>query len=182
MLAVASSDRNNERAPFSQSGDFIGVAAPGVDMVSTVPKGGQCVDNGTSFSAPYAAGVAALLKAKHPDWKEHQIVAQIEQTAERTVNGKDSFVGWGVVDPVRALTDDAHPIDRPSANNGLAKATPPDPTAWPDGESPEERMERYATYGLGVGGVAVAVIAGVAVVWRDMRKRDIRGRAARVNE
>ena len=37
VLAVASSDRNNERAPFSQSGDFVGVAAPGVDMVSTVP-------------------------------------------------------------------------------------------------------------------------------------------------
>lgn len=52
VLAVAASDRNNERAAFSQSGDFIGVAAPGVDMVSTVPKGGQCVDNGTSFSAP----------------------------------------------------------------------------------------------------------------------------------
>ncbi|MFB6534854.1 hypothetical protein ACFCY8_21295 [Streptomyces noursei] len=40
------------------------------------------------ISAPYVAGVAAaLLKAKHPDWKEYQIVAQIEQTAERTVNG-----------------------------------------------------------------------------------------------
>ncbi len=171
VLAVASSDRNNERAPFSQSGDFIGVAAPGVDMVSTVPKGGQCVDNGTSFSAPYVAGVAALLKAKHPDWKEYQIVAQIEQTAERTVNGRDLFVGWGVVDPVRALTDDARPIDRPSANSGPAKATPPDLTAWPDGESPQERLVRYATYGLGAGGVAVAVIAGAAVVWRDARKR-----------
>ncbi|MCR8573600.1 type VII secretion-associated serine protease mycosin [Streptomyces sp. Je 1-4] len=177
VLAVASSDRNNERTPFSQSGDFIGVAAPGVDMVSTVPKGGQCVDNGTSFSAPYVAGVAALLKAKHPDWKEHQIVAQIEQTAERTVNGRDSFVGWGVVDPVRALTEDAHPIDRPSVDNSLAKATPPDPAAWPDGETPQERMERYATYGVGAGGVAVAVIAGAAVVWRDARKRDTHTRA-----
>ncbi|MFE7318475.1 type VII secretion-associated serine protease mycosin [Streptomyces sp. NPDC057555] len=182
VLAVASSDRNNERAPFSQSGAFIGVAAPGVDMVSTVPKGGQCVDNGTSFSAPYVAGVAALLKAKHPDWTEYQIVAQIEQTAERTVNGRDPFVGWGVVDPVRALTEDAHPIDRPTADGGLAKATPPDPLTWPDGESPQERRDRYATYGLGAGGVAVAVIAGTAVVWRDARKRGARSRTPRVNE
>ncbi|MYT27508.1 MULTISPECIES: type VII secretion-associated serine protease mycosin [unclassified Streptomyces] len=182
VLAVASSDRNNERAPFSQSGAFIGVAAPGVDMVSTVPKGGQCVDNGTSFSAPYVAGVAALLKAKHPDWKEYQIVAQIEQTAERTVNGQDPFVGWGVVDPVRALTDDTHPIDHPTATNGLTKATPPDPTTWPAGESPQERMERYATYGLGAGGVAVAVITGAAVVWRDARKRGARPKVRRVNK
>ncbi len=28
VLAVAASDRNNERASFSQSGDFVGVAAP----------------------------------------------------------------------------------------------------------------------------------------------------------
>lgn len=56
VLAVASSDRNNERAAFSQPGDFIGVAAPGVDMVSTVPGFGQCIDNGTSFSAPTSPG------------------------------------------------------------------------------------------------------------------------------
>ena len=68
VLAVAASDRNNERASFSQSGDFVGVAAPGVDMISTVPGGGHCSDNGTSFSAPYVAGVAALIKAKHPKW------------------------------------------------------------------------------------------------------------------
>lgn len=171
VLAVASSDRNNERAAFSQSGDFIGVAAPGVDMVSTVPKGGQCVDNGTSFSAPYVAGLAALLRAEHRDWKEHQIVAQIEQTAERSVNGRDSFVGWGVVDPVRALTEDDHPLDHASADDGPPRAAPPDPVTPVDGETPQERRERYATYGLGAGGVAVAVIVGVAVVRRDLRSR-----------
>ena len=32
-----------------------------------------------------------------------EIVAQIEQTAERTIAGHDRLVGWGVVDPVRAL-------------------------------------------------------------------------------
>ena len=51
-------------------------------MISTVPGGGHCADNGTSFSAPYVAGVAALIKAKHPDWTPRQIVAQIEQTAD----------------------------------------------------------------------------------------------------
>ncbi|MGP3971341.1 type VII secretion-associated serine protease mycosin, partial [Streptomyces sp. 6N223] len=106
VLAVAASDRNNERAPFSQSGDFVDIAAPGVDMVSTVPGGGHCVDNGTSFAAPYVAGVAALLRAKHPGWTAEQIVTQLQQTAERAIPGHDPYLGWGVVDPVRALTDD----------------------------------------------------------------------------
>ncbi|PNG17284.1 type VII secretion-associated serine protease mycosin, partial [Streptomyces cahuitamycinicus] len=119
VLAVAASDRNNERASFSQSGEFVGVAAPGVDMISTVPQGGHCSDNGTSFSAPYVAGLAALIKAKHRDWTARQIVAQIEQTAERTTAGHDRLVGWGVVDPVRALTQDEHPIESPNPQAGL---------------------------------------------------------------
>lgn len=126
VLAVAASDRNNERASFSQSGDFVGVAAPGVDIVSTVPQGGHCSDNGTSFSAPYVAGVAALLKARHPDWTAREIVAQIEQTAERTIAGHDRLVGWGVVDPVRALTEDDRPIESPTPATAWA---PPRPRA-----------------------------------------------------
>ncbi|WP_049580793.1 type VII secretion-associated serine protease mycosin, partial [Streptomyces sp. SBT349] len=106
VLAVAASDRNNERAPFSQPGEFVGIAAPGVDMVSTVPGGGQCVDSGSSFAAPYVAGVAALLRSARPGWTAQQIVTHLQQTAERAVPGHDPNVGWGVVDPVRALTED----------------------------------------------------------------------------
>ncbi|MFF7653404.1 type VII secretion-associated serine protease mycosin [Streptomyces sp. NPDC007983] len=172
VLAVAASDRNNERAVFSQSGDFVDVAAPGVDIVSTVPKGGQCVDNGTSFSAPYVAGVAALVRAKHPDWKQNQVVAQIEQTAERGVSGHDRFVGWGVVDPVRALTDDAHAIDRPTENRGATKNVPqPQAAKLIQGETPQERQERLATYALGIAAVLVSLTAGGAVVLRDWRRR-----------
>lgn len=118
VLAVASSDRNNERAVFSQPGDFIGVAAPGVDMVSTVPGFGQCIDNGTSFSAPYVAGVATLLRAKHGDWTVEQIVWQIQNTAERSVKGRDDYVGWGVVDPVRALSQDREAPKAPVPDPG----------------------------------------------------------------
>ncbi|WP_228995029.1 type VII secretion-associated serine protease mycosin [Streptomyces sp. DH8] len=176
VLAVASSDRNNERAPFSQSGDFVGIAAPGVDMVSTVPGGGHCVDNGTSFSAPYVAGVAALLRAKHPRWTQGQIVAQIQQTAERSIAGHDNAVGWGVVDPVRALTEDDRPIDRPVASEGMSKGKAPTPAELHLGETADERNARLATYVVVGGVVLVAAIAGTAVAVRDKRRRT--GRAA----
>ncbi|MFF9911297.1 type VII secretion-associated serine protease mycosin [Streptomyces sp. NPDC013457] len=172
VLAVASSDRNNERAEFSQSGTFVGVAAPGVDMVSTVPGGGQCVDNGTSFSAPYVSGVAALLRAKHPEWKPAQIVARIEQTAVRSVNGRDNHVGWGVVDPVRALADAPEPAPTaPVPDPAPPKPPAPEPAHLALTETPQERTERIGTYALGVGGVLVAVIAGAATVIRDSRSR-----------
>ncbi|MEU0279673.1 type VII secretion-associated serine protease mycosin [Streptomyces sp. NPDC006195] len=171
VLAVASSDRNNERAAFSQSGEFVGVAAPGVDMISTVPGGGHCADNGTSFSAPYVAGVAALIKSKHEDWTRQQIIAQIQQTAERSTAGHDRLVGWGVVDPVRALTEDDKPIEEPVAHEGLDKAEAPTPAQLHLGETAEERNARLATYVVVGGGVLVAAIAGGAVALRDARRR-----------
>lgn len=171
VLAVAASDRNNERAAFSQSGDFVGVAAPGVDMISTVPGGGHCADNGTSFSAPYVAGVAALIRAKHKDWTQEQIVAQIEQTAERSVAGHDRLVGWGVIDPVRALTEDDKPVEKPVAHEGVSKGEAPVPAAFHLGETADERNARLATYVVVGGGVLVASIAGAAVAVRDRRRR-----------
>lgn len=173
VLAVASSDRNNERAPFSQAGDFVGVAAPGVDIVSTVPGDGQCTDNGTSFSAPYVAGVAALLVAKYPTWSPAEIVARIEQTAERSIRGHDDFVGWGVVDPVRALAgdkDDA-PLAAPRPDPAPAKAPAPRPAHLAMSETAQERSERYATYALALAAVLVCVVAGTATVARDVRRR-----------
>ncbi|MFJ3225150.1 type VII secretion-associated serine protease mycosin [Streptomyces sp. NPDC086783] len=174
VLAVASSDRNNERAAFSQSGEFVGVAAPGVDMISTVPKGGHCPDNGTSFSAPYVAGVAALVKAKHRDWTQREIVAQIEQTAERSVAGHDRLVGWGVVDPVRALTEDDQPIESPRPHEGVTKAEAPTPARLQLGESPDERNARLGTYVAVGAAVLVAALGGTAVAVRDARRRSRR--------
>ncbi|MEU7046245.1 type VII secretion-associated serine protease mycosin [Streptomyces varsoviensis] len=172
VLAVGASDRNNERAAFSQSGDFVGVAAPGVEMVSTVPKGGQCVDNGTSFSAPYVAGVAALVRAKHPNWTPQQVIAQIEQTAERAVNAHDRYIGWGVIDPVRALNEDDHPIDHVTLNQGPAhNVEAPQPAALATGETPQQRQERLATYALGGTAVIVAIITGAAIITRDRKRR-----------
>ncbi|GGT18485.1 MULTISPECIES: type VII secretion-associated serine protease mycosin [Streptomyces] len=171
VLAVASSDRNNERAAFSQPGDFVGVAAPGVDMVSTVPGFGQCIDNGTSFSAPYVAGVAALLKAKHPDWTPQEIVWQIQGTAERTVKGRDDYVGWGVIDPVRALTQDHDRPKAPVPDPGPPPAAAPQAAALHLAETAQERQERLGTYALGIGAVLVAVTAATATVVRDARRR-----------
>ncbi|CAL9293764.1 type VII secretion-associated serine protease mycosin [Streptomyces sp. SudanB52_2052] len=173
VLAVASSDRNNERASFSQSGEFVGVAAPGVDMISTVPGDGHCSDNGTSFSAPYVAGVAALLKAKHPNWTAQQVVAQIQQTAERTIPGRDRLVGWGVVDPVKAVTDidPANPVESPKPESGVATGVAPSVEPVHLGESEQERNVRLGTYVVVGGLVLVAGLGGAAIAVRDARRR-----------
>ncbi|RII08014.1 Subtilisin E precursor [Streptomyces sp. YIM 130001] len=174
VLAVAASDRSNERAPFSQAGDFVGVAAPGVDIVSTVPGGGHCADHGTSFAAPYAAGVAALLRAKHGDWTRQQIVARIQQTAERSAPGADRLLGWGVVDPVRALDTDgvAEPPVRPvaeAAGHASAREAPV-PGGLRVTETADERDGRLAAYAVLAGAALAASVAGAAVAGRRARR------------
>ncbi|MFB7382096.1 type VII secretion-associated serine protease mycosin [Kitasatospora purpeofusca] len=173
VLAVGASDRNNERTYFSQYGDFVDVAAPGVDMLSTVPRGGQCVDNGTSFAAPYVAGLAALLVGAHKDWKPSQVRAWIEQTAQRTDHKSNEYIGWGVVDPVKAVTTaPAAPPDKPAEDPPVQLASAPIvPRPLGLGETQADRDGRTATYVLGVGALLVALLIGGGIVLRDHRRR-----------
>ncbi|MEV0094316.1 type VII secretion-associated serine protease mycosin [Streptomyces sp. NPDC050738] len=177
VLAVAASDRNDERAFFSQPGKFVDVAAPGVGMVSTVPKGGQCTADGTSFAAPYVAGVAALLKSKHPDWNAKQITTRIEESAKRTGRGANPFLGWGVVDPIAALGDDSEPaenaVEDPKRDLVAGQVVPMEVTM---GESQSERDQRTAMYVMGGSLMLVLTVAGSGVVVRDWRRKQ--GRTA----
>lgn len=176
VLAVGASDRNNERAFFSQSGHFVDIAAPGVGMVSTVPKGGQCPADGTSFSAPYVAGVAALMKERYPDWSAEDIVARMQQTANRPGAADDPQLGWGVVDPVAALSDDDRPENepQPDSRQQSGRVTPMSLTV---GESDTERTQRISVYVLATGTVLTLLIGGTAVAARDHRRK----RAATAN-
>ncbi|MGW1378646.1 type VII secretion-associated serine protease mycosin [Streptomyces sp. NPDC002446] len=173
VLAVAASDRNNERAPFSQSGEFVQIAAPGVDMVSTVPDGGNCVDQGTSFAAPYVTGAAVLLKAKHKDWTPQQLIWHLEQTAERVHRDRNDFIGWGVVDPVAALNDDTKPTapPKPDKPSEVADGSNIHPAAVTIGESAEDRRARISIYIVGGGLLAVGTVVGSAIAIRDWRRK-----------
>lgn len=51
---------------FTCFGPQVGVSAPGVSIVSTVPDNGFEPQSGTSMAAPHVAGFAALLLAHHP--------------------------------------------------------------------------------------------------------------------
>ncbi|MER6492423.1 type VII secretion-associated serine protease mycosin [Streptomyces griseorubiginosus] len=175
VLAVAAADRNNARAPFSQSGPFVGVAAPGIDMVSTVPVGGNCVDQGTSFAAPYVSGVAALIRAKHPKWSYKQVITQIEQTADRTKAGRDDFVGWGVVDPTAAVNDDTTTPSadgpKPDSAGPVGDAADVQAATLVLGETEQQRTERYALYVVAAGFALVLLLVGGGRVLGDWRRK-----------
>jgi len=82
------------------------VAAPGVDVQSSVPGGWSSI-SGTSMASPHVAGAAALLVQRHPNWSVAQVKSALVQTGSDASNGGDSavspqFQGGGVVALARA--------------------------------------------------------------------------------
>jgi membrane-anchored mycosin MYCP len=120
VVSVASVDpTSGAPSPFTVWGPWVTVAAPGQFITSVDPgPGGQGLSNstiengqpvplqGTSFAAPYVAGVIALVRSYYPNLSAQQVVERIEDTAQHPSGpgGRNNEVGYGVIDPVAALT------------------------------------------------------------------------------
>jgi subtilisin len=66
-------------ASFSGAGPQVAISAPGVAIVSTVPGGGYMAADGTSASAAHVTGLAALILAHHPLFREEFFKVRSEQ-------------------------------------------------------------------------------------------------------
>ncbi|HEY4459188.1 MAG TPA: type VII secretion-associated serine protease mycosin [Pseudonocardiaceae bacterium] len=121
VISVASvSPETGDPSIFTEWGPWVTVAAPGEQIISVDPapggsmltnetvQGGKQVNNiqGTSFAAPYVAGLAALIRSKYPTLTARQVMYRIEVTAQHPSgpDGRNNQVGYGLINPVAALT------------------------------------------------------------------------------
>jgi subtilisin len=127
-MAVVAVDANDVRPSWSSTGIEVTVAAPGVNVLSTVPSGscklcdptGYKQLSGTSMAAPHVTGAAALLISRgFSAAKAREHLAGT--TKDLAYAGFDHLTGWGRVDVLNAATQE--PSFTPIADN-----TPPD--AW----------------------------------------------------
>jgi subtilisin len=101
VMAIASTDVNNQHSSFSNVNDYLTISAPGSLIWSTVPATSYGVKSGTSMSTPGVAAVVALLKAKCPSYTPAQVQNRLTATAQSL--GAANVFGAGLVRADSAL-------------------------------------------------------------------------------
>jgi thermitase len=104
VIAVSAADQNDNRASFSNYGNWIDVSAPGVSVYTTANGGGYQYSAGTSLSSPIVAGLAGLVFSANPNLTNAQVVSLITANADdRGAPGFDNDHGWGRINVQRTV-------------------------------------------------------------------------------
>lgn len=113
VLGVGAVDQSGQAANYSAVDARLGLVAPGGsndkndanDILTTFPGGLYWAQAGTSFSAPYVAGVAGLMFSVKPSATAQTVVSVLKNTADdKGVPGPDSSYGYGQVNPFAAVS------------------------------------------------------------------------------
>jgi type VII secretion-associated serine protease mycosin len=176
VLSAASLTPEGQPSKFTMAGPWVGIAAPGENIVSVSNRDDGGLANGlpddhqqlvalsgTSYAAGYVSGVAALVRSKYPQLTAAQVVRRITATAHNGARAPSDVVGAGSVDPVAALTWELPAGDQPGAASAKPVAVPPAP-------APKDTTPRTVAF---VGTAALALlVAAVAAIAAIARKKE----------
>jgi subtilisin family serine protease len=172
VVAVTGTTRGGSFWDQSSHSKPAGLAAPADGITSTDSrtkfKSGYSTGYGTSDSAAIVSGVAALVRAKYPDLDAANLINRLTATADdKGPKGRDSKYGYGIVDPVRALTAkvphvDHNPVGTPSAQSHRAPSR---------ASGPSETTPVGLYVGIVVATLVVVALLVVLLVARGRRAR-----------
>jgi membrane-anchored mycosin MYCP len=108
VLTVGGVDRSGKASvDASTQGITIGVSAPSEQLIGVSADSTLVSWNGTSGAAPIVAGVAALVRAAHPELDADNVINRIVKTARPAAGATDVpdvLYGYGLVDAASAVT------------------------------------------------------------------------------
>ncbi|HVQ98728.1 MAG TPA: type VII secretion-associated serine protease mycosin [Mycobacterium sp.] len=171
VLSVASLTPQGEPSKFSMAGPWIGVAAPGENVVSVSNRDDGSLANGlpndrqqeiplsgTSYATAYVSGVAALVRSKYPKLPAAQVMRRITATAHHGARAPSDVVGAGALDAVAALSWEL-PATSPAGSAPVKQIPAPQEPARKDS------TPRIVAF-TGTAALALAVVAAVVAAHR----------------
>jgi type VII secretion-associated serine protease mycosin len=171
VIGVAATDKQGRKASFSSDNLSVLVGAPGVEVPVVKRKSGYELSEGTSSAAALVAGVAALIKSRHPSLPPEQVAQALAMSARgRPAIGYDDQTGFGVVDAAAALNaaERLTGVQRAAPGPGKEHFGRGEDSPVPSRPGPDPlRMWLYG------GGVLVALIAfcGAIIVLNQRREQ-----------
>ncbi len=119
IISVAALDHRGELASFSNYGALsVHLAAPGVEIFSTTPKGFEFM-SGTSMATPHVAGAAALLLAENPHLSYVDLKQRLIAGSRPLHALKGKLVSGGMLDISYALSGVTPPEDPNDASRWI---------------------------------------------------------------
>ena len=158
VMAIAATDKDGTRAPFSTVRSYVALAAPGISIPSAKNTGGYKPVNGTSPAAALTSGVVALMLSTNGDLTPAQVRTTLTQTAHHPSGGRNDLVGHGVVNAAAAVKTAANP---PTAQAGPLAHHGEEHFAAPNGTT---RTKGMPVHTEDVVATTVAVLLGAGVL------------------
>ena len=108
VISVGATDQNDYKAPFSNYGSNLTIAAIGVGIYSTQLNNTYNSSDGTSFASPIVSGVVALMLSINPSMTPAQIKDALITTADKVggynyINGRSNELGYGRLNAYAAV-------------------------------------------------------------------------------
>ncbi len=92
LITVGAVDKAGDEAPFTSYGPTVKVHANGYQVESYLPGGDRVAFSGTSMSSPQVTGLAAKMLAVNPKLTPSEVIAIIQETAEKTADGRRNLI------------------------------------------------------------------------------------------
>ncbi len=178
VIAVSGVGKDGEFTDASVDGPEVALAAPAVDMVGadSRTKSKYGIGTGTSSATAIVSATAALVRAKYPDLNAANVIERLITTADDNgPKGRDNKYGFGVVNPLKALTADIPKVDRnplggPSAGGSDKSGAAPTFTA-PEASG----FRRSGVLLLAAGAVLSLALLGLGTWWLCRRRSVVPG-------
>ncbi|MFI6093813.1 S8 family serine peptidase [Streptomyces sp. NPDC051218] len=144
VTGVSAADKSGKVAKFSERGDYVDLAAPGLGLPAWCDETfrSYCDDgDGTSAATAIASASAALIWSKHPNWTANQVLRVLLDTAGRDWPKDDPsvYLGYGLIRPAPNLLEgkgDPGPADVDPLTNEKTPGSGPGKEASPSAPAP----------------------------------------------